>query len=140
MTRVFVRDGFIDRYSGDRLVFPPVLRILSAELPEEFPAHPNWKMTETHVAYWDLFPTIDHVVPVARGGADVEDNWVTTSMARNSAKGNSLLNQIGWELHPPGDLTDWDGLCPWLLGYLELHPEHRRGYVKTWANALEASS
>ena len=28
-TRVFVRDGFIDRYSGERLVFPGVLRLLS---------------------------------------------------------------------------------------------------------------
>jgi hypothetical protein len=28
-TRVFIRDGFIDRYTGKRLIFPPVLRILS---------------------------------------------------------------------------------------------------------------
>jgi hypothetical protein len=42
-TRVFVRDGFMDRYTGERLVFPQVLRTLSAELPGEFPYHPNWK-------------------------------------------------------------------------------------------------
>lgn len=138
MTAVFLRDGFIDRYSGRRLVFPPVLRVLSAELPEAFPFHPNWKMSETHVAYWDLFPTIDHVEPVARGGADIEANWVTTSMARNAAKGNSVLSQIGWRLHPPGDLAEWDGLTSWLLDYLEVHPEYRKGYVRTWAQALEA--
>lgn len=34
-TRVFVRDGFIDRYSGKRLIFPPVLRVLSAVLPTD---------------------------------------------------------------------------------------------------------
>jgi hypothetical protein len=28
-TKIFVKDGFIDRYSGKRLVFPPVLRLLS---------------------------------------------------------------------------------------------------------------
>ncbi|MFJ8234128.1 hypothetical protein ACIQ34_00120 [Ureibacillus sp. NPDC094379] len=26
---IFLRDGFIDRYSGNKLIFPPVLRLLS---------------------------------------------------------------------------------------------------------------
>jgi hypothetical protein len=38
-TRVFVRDGFIDRYTSERLVFPPVLRVISAELPDEVSAY-----------------------------------------------------------------------------------------------------
>lgn len=42
-TRAFVRDGFVDRYTGKPLVFPPVLRLLSHALPERFPYHPNWK-------------------------------------------------------------------------------------------------
>ena len=52
-TRVFVRDGFIDRYTAERLIFPPVLRVISAELPAEFPYHPNWKTDVTHPAYWE---------------------------------------------------------------------------------------
>src|SRR2546423_983591 len=48
-TSVFQRDGFIDRYSGTQLVFPGVLRLLSRLLPTEFPAHPNWKMSESHI-------------------------------------------------------------------------------------------
>lgn len=71
---VFRRDGFIDRYSGQRLVFPGVLRLLSRLLPKEFPYHPNWKMAETHPGFWELFPTIDHVLPIARGGPDTEGN------------------------------------------------------------------
>ena len=65
---VFVRDGFIDRYSGRRLVFPGTLRLLSLLLPQEFPFHSNWKTDACHSAFWELFPTIDHVVPVSRGG------------------------------------------------------------------------
>ena len=42
-TRVFVRDGFTDRYTGERLIFPPVLRVLSLVLSAEFPYHPNWE-------------------------------------------------------------------------------------------------
>src|SRR3979411_1868617 len=50
MTGVFLRDGFIDRYRGTRLVFPPVLRLLSHYLPAEFPYHNNGKMSEGHLA------------------------------------------------------------------------------------------
>jgi hypothetical protein len=54
--KIFIRDGFIDRYSGKRLIFPPVLRLLSKLMPEVFPFHKNWKMSECHIAYWQLFP------------------------------------------------------------------------------------
>ena len=116
--RVFLRDGFVDRYSGSRLVNPAVLRLLSALLPEDFPAHPNWKHNESHIAYWELFPTIDHLVPVARGGADIAENWVTTSMLRNSAKANALLEEIEWHLYPKGDIDKWDGLTRWIVEYV----------------------
>jgi hypothetical protein len=131
--RVFLRDGFVDRYSGQRLVFPGMLRLLSRLMPQELPFHPNWKMTETHVAYWELFPTIDHVHPIARGGADGEANWVTTSMLRNSAKANWTLSELGWSLHPPGSVTDWDGL---MRRFLELVDADRsvldQSYLRRW--------
>ncbi len=119
--QVFARDGFIDRYSGQRLVFPGVLRLLSRLFPVDFGFHPNWKMTETHPAYWELSPTIDHVLPIARGGSDREENWVTTSMLRNTAKANWTLAELGWSLRDPGSLADWDGLMGFFLEYIESH-------------------
>src|SRR5262245_43095336 len=116
-TQVFVRDGFIDRYSGDRLIFPPVLRVLSFVLPTLFPYHPKWKTDETHPAYWEVSATLDHVIPVSRGGADDESNWVTTSMARNGAKMNWTLDELGWELRPAGAISEWDGMMNWFLEY-----------------------
>lgn len=103
----FMRDGFINRYSGAQLLFPGTIRLLSRLLPSEFPFHPNWKMSETHMIYWELFPTIDHVVPVARGGADDESNWVTTSMLRNAAKSNWALEELSWKLVPAADVRQW---------------------------------
>jgi len=117
MMRIFLRDGFTDRYSGKRLVFPATLRLLSHLLPEEFPAHPNWKMSESHIVYWELFPTLDHVAPVARGGLDEPANYVCTSMMMNMAKSSWTLEELGWHLHEPGDLNDWDGLTGWYLAY-----------------------
>jgi hypothetical protein len=141
---VFLCDGFCDRYTGQCLVNPAVLRLVSALLPKEFPAHPNWKQSESHIGFWELFPTIDHLVPVARGGADAEDNWVTTSMFRNSAKGNALLEELGWELQPRGDLASWDGLTDWVIEYVASDPElnsitgeetRHRAYIQRWVRA-----
>jgi len=134
--RVFIRDGFIDRYSGNQLLFPPVLRVLSSVLPAEFPFHRNWKMSETHQSYWELFPTLDHIIPVARGGADNEDNIVSTSMLRNSAKSNWKLEELGWSLHPPGDIRQWDGMLAWFMEYIDKNPQKtKEKYIARWHKA-----
>ena len=134
--RVFYRDGFLDRYSGTKLVHPGALRTLSILLPDEFPAHPNWLMSQSHFAFWELFPTIDHLVPVARGGVDAEPNWVSTSMLRNSAKAHWTLGELGWSLSEPGDQTVWDGLSGWFVDHLEAHPELMADkYLARWYRA-----
>ena len=140
-TRVFLRDGFIDRYSGSRLIFPGVLRILSLHLPAEFPFHPNWKMSETHEAFWELSPTIDHIVPVSRGGLDSEANWVTTSMRRNSAKANWTLAELGWTLYPPGSREKWDGLMGWFRLHVKDNPTLlENALVRRWHKAAIAAT
>jgi hypothetical protein len=78
MMNIFNNDGFLDRYSGKRLVFPGTLRLISIYFKDEFPFHSNWKTSESHFAYYELCPTIDHVVPVTRGGSDSSENLVTT--------------------------------------------------------------
>ena len=137
-TSVFLRDGFLDRYSGTQLVFPGVLRLLSRLLPAEFPAHPNWKMSESHMIYWELFPTVDHLIPIARGGTDTADNWITTSMVLNSAKSNWTLEELRWTLLPPGDSNCWDGLLRWFIEFISSSPEHLAdNYIKTWHSAAK---
>ena len=136
LTRLFIRDGFVDRYSGDRLVFPGALGILTQRLPDEFPKHKNWKMDATHMAYWELYPTVDHLVPVARGGTNDQDNLVTTSMIRNSAKSNWTLAELGWKLVSPGDIRRWDGMLSWFLGYVENDVSILQNkYIKPWHGA-----
>lgn len=96
MVTQFFNDGFIDRYSGKRLVNPGILRIMSEMLPEAFPYQAHWKTDECHMAYWDLQPTVDHIYPVSLGGKDTSENWATTSMVNNSIKNNFTLEQLGW--------------------------------------------
>ena len=138
--RVFMRDGFIDRYSGKRLVYPPVLAVLHHHLPRQFPSHRNWKMSESHIAYWELSPILDHVHPVALGGPNDESNIVTTSGVHNAMKAQYTLEELGWELHPPGDLQEWDGLLEWAVSYCEknswiLDRKHPAGSPRPWHKA-----
>lgn len=136
-TKIFLRDGFVDRYSGQKLLFPGIFRILKIELPDVFPAHLNWKMTDTHVVYWELFPTIDHVHPIARGGIDKEENWITTSMLRNSAKSNWTLKEVGWTIKEAGDLKTWDGLTNIFIELIEKNKSLLADpYIKKWHGSL----
>jgi hypothetical protein len=90
-------------------------------------------MTETHPACWELFPTIDHVQPVARSGADNETNWVTTSMLRNATKENWTLEELGWSLLPAGTLTHWDGLMSLFMEFAVSTPAVLEdAYLQRW--------
>ncbi|NCD42316.1 MAG: hypothetical protein EOL88_09520 [Bacteroidia bacterium] len=88
--------------------------------------------------YWQLLPTVDHIVPVSRGGYDEESNWVCTSQLRNSAKSNWLLEELGWQLHDPGDMKEWDGLINWYLMYVEKKPDTLDdSYMRAWHGAAK---
>ena len=134
--KVFVRDGFTDRYTEDKLINPGVLKILSIFCPNEFPYHPHGKMTEGHVAYWELFPTVDHLIPIARGGKDSVENRVTTSMLHNQVKNNWTLEQLNWELHDPSDFKDWDGLTIKFIEFVSQNPDLLNdNYISSWYRA-----
>lgn len=138
MCRVFLRDGFIDRYSGDQMLFPGLIKILSIEFPDIFKYHRNWKMSDTHTIYWNLCPTIDHLIPVARGGKDDDSNWITTSMIRNSAKSNWTLEEIGWRLHDKGRLVNWDGLITYFMDLTNRNPNYEKDkYIYAWKFGLQ---
>jgi hypothetical protein len=139
MIATFVRDGFIDRYSGKKLVFPASLYLISVLLPEEFPYPPRGKMSDCHVAFWELWPTIDHIKPVARGGTDDPSNWACTSMLRNSIKSNWTLEEIGWDLLDGGRLEDWDGLMGWFLNYTKKNGKvlADSAYLQKWKVAAK---
>lgn len=135
---VFLRDGFIDRYGGERLVFPGALHLISCLLPNAFPYHPHGHMQHCHMAFWQLFPSVDHIVPVARGGSNDMENLVCTSMLRNQVKSGWLLSELGWELQPPRQDEEWDGLVGW---FLEVLPKHReflsqRPALRQWEAAI----
>lgn len=129
----FIKDGFIDRYSGQKLVNPGFLKVLSYYMPEEFPYHAHWKMEACHNAYWEFIPTVDHIYPVALGGADSEENWATTSMLHNSIKNNWTLEQLNWKLYDAGNYEEWDGLTALFVQLVNQNEELLKdAYIKRW--------
>lgn len=132
---VFARDHFIDRYTGERLLFPGTLRLLGELYPDAFPkaaADAGWRVGRCHWVYWRLWPTVDHRVPIAKGGhATSMDNLVTTSQMTNSAKG--AWTDEAAPAHMRVSLIDlatvqresWDGLMPWFVWMLDMHPPLR---------------
>lgn len=129
----FICDGFIDRYTGQKLVNPGMLKIISHYFPDEFPYQQHWKMSETHIAYWELIPTVDHIYPIARGGCDNEENWVTTSMKNNWIKGSYTIDEMHWQLYPKGKIEEWDGLTGVLITLVDKDEELLKDpYIKRW--------
>ena len=129
----FIRDGFIDRYSGQKLVNPGILKVLSHYMPQTFPYHAHWKMEECHNAYWEFVPTVDHIYPVALGGADSMENWATTSMLHNSIKSNWTLEQLNWKLYDAGNYNEYDGLTALFVKLIEADKELLSdAYIKRW--------
>lgn len=135
---LFIRDGFVDRYTGLRLVIPPSLRVISKILPDTFPYHPNWAEGKCHDAYWDLSATADHIKPVASNGQDDLTNLVSTSMAVNLQKNSISLDVLGWELYPMGINNNWDGLSRFFIEQCDIHPNWlKTQYFRKWYKAVK---
>ena len=134
MFEIFMRDGFIDRYSGIRLYNPGFLRLLNVLMPSAFPFDSHVHMDRCHSIYWDLMPSIDHLVPISKGGTNSNENLVTTSMRRNMAKGLWSLGDLGWSLHPAGSTHEWDGCTKSFITLVEKYQEQsaESPYVMGW--------
>jgi hypothetical protein len=126
---IWNRDGYRDRYTGAKMVHPAALELLSVVMRAEFPYDnpPHGKYEATHICMWELWPSIDHVVPVSSGEIDITDkdsNLVTTSMLVNQLKSDYDLGELGWALRPSApNLMSWDGLYGWAVAYSEAHTE-----------------
>lgn len=137
--RLFRRDRFTCRYCGRRTIFVPVLRVLSAICPQQFPYHPHWRWEATHPVYWTHGTSCDHVVPVSRGGQSHVANLVTTCYQCNTIKQHWLLDELRWSLlHPEQADQDWDGLSGLYLDLCKAAGVGPTRYHSAWISALAA--
>lgn len=130
---VYYRDHFIDRYTGEHLIFPGALLLLGELYPDAFPkagAGAGWRIGKCHWIYWRLWPTVDHVVPIAKGGAALDiSNLVTTCQMINTAKGawtdDAAPPAIRFQLIDEATVQKdpWNGLLNWFTSTMNNNPK-----------------
>jgi hypothetical protein len=133
MMRVFARDGFMNRFTGELLIFPAVLRLLSKELPSIMPYQMAWRVGEIHMAYYDIYACIDRLLPKSQGGSDAESNQITTTMPYVLARSHSNVEEMDWRLTREGFVDEWDGMSSWYVEYVNANQELRNAnYFNLW--------
>lgn len=67
-------------------------------------------------------------------------NIVSTSMLRNSAKANWTLEELGWTIRPPGNMSQWDGMLSWCMNFLKKDASLLKDdYIGRWYKAAISS-
>lgn len=112
-TATFEHDQYTCRFCGTRTIDLEVLKALSRIFPAELPYDSAWKHGRSSLVYWTHSTSLEHVIPIARGGLDRPDNYATTCYACNDARGDLLLVEIGWRKRP-ASREPWDGLRRYL--------------------------
>ncbi|MBR1646843.1 MAG: hypothetical protein IJ685_08710 [Selenomonadaceae bacterium] len=137
--KIFRRDGFIDRFTGQKVFLPPVLPILSIKLPDVFPNHPNWKRDETHQAHEMFNATIKKIIP--NRPAD-EFNLVTVSSKTKFVVANATLEDLGWKILSLEEIADirWDGMTNWFVNYVDENRDLlETSLIARWYKAVQNS-
>ena len=149
--QVFLRDGFVDQYTGERLFFPGTLLLLGKLLPEPFVTPEDgkgWRVGECHWIYWRLWPTVEHLDPVARGGHNDDlARLVTTSQMVNSARGPWAADEVPEKIRIERIDAEvargrrWDGMMVWFVEHVSRCPERFKGdgTLLAWHKAARAA-
>jgi 5-methylcytosine-specific restriction endonuclease McrA len=142
---IFARDRYTCRYCDTRTVLIPVMYAISALYGSIFKAHRYWRRDETDIAYWTYATSVEHIVPVKRGGTNDPDNVITACWHCNEEKGTHTLLQLDWNVRPIAERA-WDGLgskLPSLIAVMDATPrldtvmKTTRGYFEGWVQAIE---
>lgn len=133
----FERDQFTCRFCGTKTIDLEVLKALSRIFPAELPYNSAWKHGESSLVYWTHSTSLEHILPIARGGLDDIANYATTCYACNDARGDLLLEEIGWKdrLSSP---VSWDGLRRYLTVLRKLLPEEAAPAHHAGSRALDS--
>ena len=135
MVEVFHDDQFTCRLCGKRTILVQVLRLLSGLYPDLLPDHPNWKWEIGHPIYWTHTTSIEHLVPLSRGGSPGRENLVTACYICNDTKSYRFLSELGWQLRPPSAIP-WDGLTGLYPQLCEVAGKSRVEAHRRWLRVL----
>jgi hypothetical protein len=118
--RIFFRDSFTCRHCERETIFEPVFRVLALLHPAGVPYDDHWRRVACHPDVMTHATSLDHVLPVSRGGTNDWENLVTACAGCQYRKMDDI-----WPDPRPVATSTWDGLSglyPELCQLAELVP------------------
>ena len=107
---IFCRDNWHCRYCNDAVIFTPLLKILDNISPNRGYYHPNGKSDKMLSLFANKFASVDHIVPVTKGGKNEVDNFVTSCWECNLKFGNKTHKEGKPKpQNKNSNVTNWDG-------------------------------
>lgn len=108
---IFARDGWRCRYCGTRVISTKARKVFTERFPEE--THwVSWQRYGGHSALLSQGASLDHVLPISRGGKNVDCNFVTACGTCQFGRNQWTLEEVGFtdprDRQPVRD--GWDGL------------------------------
>ncbi len=74
---IWKRDYWTCRYCNDPVFFNPTFKLFEEMSPNHGYYHSHGKSDARHPFIEKRIATVDHVIPVSKGGSDIVDNYVT---------------------------------------------------------------
>ena len=74
---VWRRDHWTCRYCNEPVFFNPTFKLFDKISPNHGYYHPHGKSDARHQFIEKRMATVDHIIPLSRGGSDTIDNYVT---------------------------------------------------------------
>lgn len=125
---VLVRDGFICRYCGARLLLPQAVKVLDIHDPlKGWHWHPNTKLEPLR----SKGATVDHIIPESEGGYDSPKNLVACCNMCNPSKGKGHRSLLPQSLD-----KSWDGGSCIFLTLATKYKQHLSSEDVKWLKAL----
>ena len=136
--KIFARDHYTCRYCGVPTISLQVMNVVSTLFPWAYSLHPHWKYEKTDRSFSEYSTSLEHHVPIARGGTNEEDNLLTACAWCNYSKNESLAEELGWRKLPVAK-TEWDGLSGYLPALL-MRLDGKLKKYKEWAKIVGSAN
>jgi 5-methylcytosine-specific restriction endonuclease McrA len=146
---VYFRDHWLCTYCHRPTVFPPAFELLTESIASELPDIPIaiydglWRRDKAPLLD-ELAACIDHIQPLADGGAHDVSNFTTCCARCNARKSNRsavdyLKENPPWEVKGKyGEPKDWDGLASLFVVLARKAQRPLTRTEKDWLRAIEA--
>lgn len=140
--KIFMRDGFVDRFTGKRVFMPAVLVVLGKTMPDVFPyKDTHWDRDQTHQAHEMFTAAVKKIIPSA--SAKYERNLVTVSYLTKLSRGNATIEDLGQRLLTLEEIENlrWDGMTDWFVRYVDEHRDLLANtMINKWYTAIQKIS